>query len=330
MGGGDGGFVVGAFQPDAELGRSDRNALGSRAVLVGRIVAIADHILELIVELLTAAMLVLHCTAVEFVLGEDRTDTENTATGRERAVLRHRSDAVLALLAGVVAVLVQKVRDRIRWRRSRSAADTMSAGGIAGSACDDEGSALLQGRDIAITGLRDAHEGGCIVERVDADIDNGGYALTCLVGGVCSGIRNIGVGIAGTDYYALVIQRHDGEAVGVVLAAIVLVCKQTAVQLRLGHDEGDGLQYAAQIQIAPGRQHANVEADGIVCSEAVCAVAGVVVAILQGDVGRAARIDDNGAAFSELDHVGIDCRGRVVLRFDLDVERGNAARDAAI
>lgn len=104
MGGGDGGFVVGAFQPDAELGRSDRNALGSRAVLVGRIVAIADHILELIVELLTAAMLVLHCTAVEFVLGEDRTDTENTATGRERAVLRHRSDAVLALLAGVVDV----------------------------------------------------------------------------------------------------------------------------------------------------------------------------------------------------------------------------------
>ena len=225
MAGSDGGLVVGALQHDAEFRRRDSGALGRGAGLVGRVVAIADHVLELVVELFAAAVLVLHRTAVELRLGEDRTDTEHAATSSESPVLRHCSDAVLALLAGVVTVLVHEVRNRVGWCRSRATAGAISAGGIAGSASNGERGALFQGRHAAIAWLGNAHEGGCIVERIDADVDDDRRAGALLVGGVARRRVRVGVGVVRSARHALVIERHDGKAVGVVLATVVAVCE---------------------------------------------------------------------------------------------------------
>ncbi len=72
------------------------------------------------------------------------------------------------------------------------------------------------------------------------------------------------------------------------------------------------------------------EAQRVVRSVAVAAVAGVIVAVSQCDVVPAPCVEHDGGAFGELDGVALPGRWRVVLWLDLDAEGVRSALDAAV
>ena len=328
---GDDGFVVGTLQLDAVFGGNGRGSLHERAALVGRVVAVADDVLELVVELLAAAVLVLHLAAVQIGLGEHRAHAQHLAVDRQGAVLRRGGDTVLALLAAVVAVLVDQVVVFTDGHDGTAAARGVAPRGVAIGPPEGELATLLERGLAAVARFRLVDIGGCIVERVDAYLDDRGSAGAALVGGVCRRGVRIGVGIVQGRSDIGVVQRHDGEAVGVVLAAAVAVFQLAGVQLGLGDDEaGGGLLHAVEPQLAVRRQRRHHEAQGVVGRIAVGLVAGGVVAVVQGDVRLAGAVDDDAAAFGQLDRIPLAGHRRVVLRLDVDVEGMQVADLAAV
>ena len=233
MTGADGGFVVGAFELDAVFGWRDRRALSgscgiAHRALIGAVVTVADDIFKLVIKLFAAAVLVFHLPGIQLGLGEDRANTHHAAIGCQGAVFGGRGDAVLALFAGVVAVLVDKVMIlACIWCRN-TAACAVGTPGI-GRAPDGELGAFLQCGFAVVPRLGLIDIGWRIVEGVDADLDKRCSAFACLVGGVATWRVGIGVGVVGGARHVLVVKRHDGENIGVVFAAVVFVGQLAAI-----------------------------------------------------------------------------------------------------
>ena len=204
-----------------EIGRCrGGNTLRIGGAVINRVIAIADHILELVVANFGTIVTILDLAGIQIRLSEHGTDTQRHAINQQLPSRRSLRHTVLALHRRVVAIAENQARARDGgWR---SGTRDAVQGCIAARAADGDRRPLLDRPGFTRNQLRFRPENRSIVQRINTDRH-----------------RDLGPGAElirrRRRIHPRTVERHQLEAVGIVFTAIMLINQLAAGKIGCSH-----------------------------------------------------------------------------------------------